>query len=1011
MIENDANLIKISQALLDEYACVCSVNVVNNEYQWYWIDPSLDAMQIEPAGTDFFKDVVGFVDRVVYEEDRQALLENFNDNSFLEKLRNNSALNNVFRLVIDGRPVYHSLRLIRDTGDDHCFIFGAVNIDKDYRCKLESDNAVSEQSLFDQIAESLVSHYDVIYYVDFKSNYYTKYVSKNIYGSFDINSAGDDFFEEARQNGAQLIHPKDRDRILNVLEKEYLIAVLEDRKRYITEYRLIVDGKTQHTRMTVMWSSDKIHIIIGVENINEQVRKEKEQFRAMSMANELARCDELTGVKNKKAYHELEESVNSNISNGLDYLPFAIVVCDVNDLKRVNDTQGSKSGDEYIRSACRFICNTFKHSQVFRIGGDEFVAFLGSGDFYTREDLVQKFKSIVFNNIKNGEGAVVAIGMSVFDPATDKNVIDVFERADSEMKLNKAKLKSYYNNSDDTPYLHRIDVTIPPERKKFLEGLFNAFSVITEGTYVYLCDMKYDYSIWSKAAVDTFGLPSEHMYRAGDIWEEHIHPDDRATYHRGINDIFTGNAAGHDMQYRARRLNGKYDVCTCRGIVLRDQNGDLDYFGGSIRNHGLQGQADALTGLRNLYGFFEDLQSYMNKNTSISVCLVGISKFSEINEIYGYHFGNRVLQGFGRFLFEHVGNLGSVYRLDGTKFAVLSNSQTVEDIKEKYEDLREYFREKFVVENKNIILDLNCGLLCVDNFDIDYQTVYACLNYSYSESKLRKHGEIVEFSNDINDENKHIIEKLHVIRDSIMRDYKGFFLLYQPVVDAQTEKLVGAEALLRWRNDEYGTVPPDSFIPVLERDPLFPELGEWIIRTAIKAAKRIMQYYPDFIINVNLSYSQLEKPEFVETVLNILRKENFPPNHLCLEITERCRLLNMDLLKNIVVNLRGRGVLMALDDFGTGFSSVGLVKNLEFDVIKIDRSFVLKIEEDEKERKLIEHFVGLGSIFGASICVEGIETSQMRDVLKKYGVSGFQGYYYSKPILIDDLLKWKDPDK
>jgi EAL domain-containing protein (putative c-di-GMP-specific phosphodiesterase class I) len=161
----------------------------------------------------------------------------------------------------------------------------------------------------------------------------------------------------------------------------------------------------------------------------------------------------------------------------------------------------------------------------------------------------------------------------------------------------------------------------------------------------------------------------------------------------------------------------------------------------------------------------------------------------------------------------------------------------------------------------------------------------------------------------------------------------------------------------------------------------------------------------NFFISQNTFLSELRK-----NIINILRKENFPPNHLCLEITERCRLLNMDLLKNIVVNLRGRGVLMALDDFGTGFSSVGLVKNLEFDVIKIDRSFVLKIEEDEKERKLIEHFVGLGSIFGASICVEGIETSQMRDVLKKYGVSGFQGYYYSKPILIDDLLKWKDPD-
>jgi EAL domain-containing protein (putative c-di-GMP-specific phosphodiesterase class I) len=241
-----------------------------------------------------------------------------------------------------------------------------------------------------------------------------------------------------------------------------------------------------------------------------------------------------------------------------------------------------------------------------------------------------------------------------------------------------------------------------------------------------------------------------------------------------------------------------------------------------------------------------------------------------------------------------------------------------------------------------------------------------------------------------------------------MHDYNGFYLLYQPVVDAQTEKLVAAEALLRWRNDEYGIVPPDHFIPVLERDPLFPDLGEWILRTSIIAAKKIRELYPDFIINVNLSYSQIEKPEFVEMVMHILRNENYPPENLCLEITERCRLLDMDLLKNVVVNLRGSGVKIALDDFGTGFSSVGLVKNLAFDVIKIDRSFVLKIEQDEKERKLIEHFVKLGSIFGANICVEGIETAQMRDILKQYGVSGFQGYYYSKPISREKLTELAD---
>ena len=151
--------------------------------------------------------------------------------------------------------------------------------------------------------------------------------------------------------------------------------------------------------------------------------------------------------------------------------------------------------------------------------------------------------------------------------------------------------------------------------------------------------MKYDYSRWSESAVTTFGLPSEYMFAAGDIWEEHIHPEDRDSYHNSIEAIFSGSDNGHDMQYRARRRDGSYDICTCRGIVIRDENDQPEYFGGTIRNHGIQSNVDTLTGLRNQYGFFEDLQNHITKNNLIRIWMVGISKFSEINEVYGYHFG------------------------------------------------------------------------------------------------------------------------------------------------------------------------------------------------------------------------------------------------------------------------------------------------------------------------------------------------------------------------------------
>ena len=549
-----------------------------------------------------------------------------------------------------------------------------------------------------------------------------------------------------------------------------------------------------------------------------------------------------------------------------------------------------------------------------------------------------------------------------------------------------------------------MGMVIPEERIKLLDSLFEAFSIVAEGTYVYLCDMKYDYSRWSKTAVDSFGLPAEYMNGAGDIWEEHIHPEDRAAYRGSIEAIFRGEDDGHDMQYRARRRSGEYDVCTCRGIVIRDAEGNPDYFGGAIRNHGIHGNVDMLTGLRNQYGFFEDLRNHILKNTEVNICMLGINSFTEVNEMYGYNFGNLVLQKFGRYLLDYVGNRGNVYRMDGTKYAVISSTQTAEEIRQRYNEMREYYHKGLMVDDKLLLLDLSAGLLHLDNFEVDDQTAYSCLNFAYGESKIRRKGDLVEFYNHLTDENRDRLEKMQVIRNSIVQSYQGFFLLYQPVVSAGEEKVIGAEALIRWQSEKYGMVPPDHFIPILERDPIFISLGRWILKTALLDAAKFLTSNPDFVINVNLSYAQLEKPDFVDMVLAVLEETGFPAQNLCLEITERCRLLDMALLKNIFVNLQARGVKFALDDFGTGFSSVGIVKALTFDTIKIDRSFVQHIETDEKERELVKLFTGVADTFGAKVCVEGIETSGMKTILQQYPVTSFQGYYYSRPIPVQQFL-------
>ncbi|MBR1674170.1 MAG: EAL domain-containing protein [Eubacterium sp.] len=543
------------------------------------------------------------------------------------------------------------------------------------------------------------------------------------------------------------------------------------------------------------------------------------------------------------------------------------------------------------------------------------------------------------------------------------------------------------------------------EVKRKLDELFNAFSIVAEGSYVYLCNMKYDYSRWSKNAVDYFGLPSEYMLNAGGIWEDHIHPDDREDYVRSIENIFTGNDQGHDMQYRARAADGSYAVCTCRGVVIKDIDGSPLYFGGSIKNHGLISYIDTITGLRSLYGFFEDLRTMFWKKDEGIVLQVGISNFSSYNDIYGYSFGNRILQRFARLLQQKFANTGSVYRMDGTKFAIITHTLTEEQLAEKYEEIRYEVSSDFIVDANRVTLSVNAGLVKVDNFDISDKTVYSCLKYVYYESKNARLGALCTFNDALNDNNRKTIERLEHIRNSVNEGCKGFYLCYQPVINAEDLSLRGMEALIRWKDDEYGIVPPNDFIPYLEHDAVFPILGEWILKQAMTDGKKILEKYPDAIMSVNLSYAQLEKDGFVELVFNLLEKTGFPARQLCLEITERCRLIDTKLLYNIISIFRDYGIKVALDDFGTGFSTLGILREIPVDCVKIDRGFVKNIENSLIDRNTVKCITDLASSFDVRVCVEGVESKEMLEVLSEYKATSYQGYYFSKPIPIEEFIE------
>lgn len=539
------------------------------------------------------------------------------------------------------------------------------------------------------------------------------------------------------------------------------------------------------------------------------------------------------------------------------------------------------------------------------------------------------------------------------------------------------------------------------------ERTFEAYSNASENSYLFLANLDTDVSRWSKNAVDYFNLPGEYILDVSTIWEELIHPDDIDVYREKYEAVITGKTEWQDFEYRIRNGYGNYIVCTCNCTVLKGNGEKPDLFAGVIVNHGIRDSIDAVTGLHNNETFMSDLTQMIMNKEHVGMLKVGINLFSHINEMYGYEYGNKVLKTFADGLRKIVGADGSVYRLDSAKFAICMKGKDRPDLEASYARIQKMAESAIVIDGIVMPLKVAGGGFVVKDYSGTAEVIKSCLSYAMNQSKRNFRGELVFFCpvDGVGEDGKTDIKQIGEIHQSIAQGCKGFFLCYQPIVDAKTERIVGMEALLRWRNDKYGVVPPNKFIPWLESDPSFFDLGNWILRQAIADAKRMKAIQPDFVVNVNIAVPQLERRDFRDSVVNILKETGFPPEDLCLELTERSRNLDYQFVKQEVDFFHSKGIKIALDDFGTGASSLGLLKELTVDELKVDISFVRNIEDTPVNQTIVQHIIGCSNDMGVTTCVEGVENESMSRFLRQYNSTYYQGYHYSRPVEIDEFEK------
>lgn len=534
--------------------------------------------------------------------------------------------------------------------------------------------------------------------------------------------------------------------------------------------------------------------------------------------------------------------------------------------------------------------------------------------------------------------------------------------------------------------------------------IFEGFAETSKRRYVYVCNMETGVSRWSRNAVEYFGLPGEYFENAGEIWGNCIHPADREMYFQDIEAVFSGKKERHDLDYRTKNIEGDYVTCTCRGIVLKGKDGEADLFVGTIVNHGIVENIDATTNLYNIYEFWKDIHEISESGDYCRVLMVGINSFSDINAIYGYSYGDKVLRELGNILLELARGVGKVYRMDGVHFACILPKCSDKELEDFYDRVQYAARHSLFVGDVRISISVSAGVVDYHG-EYDEYLVQTNAKHALGQSKQEKNGELYYFDNKFLANNRRNLEVLNALRKSIVNQCEGYYLCFQPIVSANAgEELVGAEALLRWNLEPFGEVPPGMFIPWLENDPSFYELGNWIIREALVKGKRLLEDYPDFVLNVNIAYTQLSHIGFVDSVKAILKETGYPAGNLCLELTERCRQLEKEYLRKEIDELKAIGIKIAMDDFGTGFSSLNLLSELPVNTIKIDRGFIVDIQTNETNQAIVEAITNCARKLNVHVCCEGLETKEMIEFIRQYPIYSIQGYYYSKPIRIEPFM-------
>ncbi|MCL2718014.1 MAG: EAL domain-containing protein [Lachnospiraceae bacterium] len=411
---------------------------------------------------------------------------------------------------------------------------------------------------------------------------------------------------------------------------------------------------------------------------------------------------------------------------------------------------------------------------------------------------------------------------------------------------------------------------------------------------------------------------------------------------------------------------------------------------------------DSLTGLYRREYISDALAGHVESVSlsNIGLMMLNINRFRDINAVFGHERGDAVLLHTAKRLLTLTDNL--IAKMDADRFIIIFNEVSdTREMETTAQMIKEAFEIPLEIDKQPIYVNFKIGITLAADGNCDFLSLMKDAELAVNHVQNNEINHICIMNEDIRRSTDDHIKLLYELRKAV--ENNEFILHFQPIICRESQKISGAEALIRWEHPQRGIVGPMTFIPLAEQTGLICQIGDFVLTAALKELKKRLETDQDFYISINVSVTQFMASGLVERIEGLLEENSIPPANLIVEITESIFIADVQNIIDMLNRLRGIGVRISLDDFGTGYSSMSYLKKIPLDNLKIDRSFLYDVIHDPASEAILKSIITLARNLNLSITAEGVETDGHLTLLESHGCDYLQGYYYSRPIPADEL--------